>query len=194
MIFDHIDLKLPQLERETIDGVRYYKVPDDEELIKEIHKLTVDKILEPEKCGIFRKTQVVVKNSLTGEVSFKPPMAVAVLFQIKDLVLFINSHLDIHSVLKSGTVHYELVRIHPFLDGNGRVGRLLIVLYFISQGVLEKPLLYIADFFEKNKIKIIKKGEIASFLKNEDKWKALEEFEGVYLSLDVDVLDPKESS
>jgi arginase family enzyme len=47
------------------------------------------------------------------------------------------------------------------------------------------------DFFEKNKIKIIKKGEISSFLKNEEKWKALEEFEGVYLSLDVDVLDPE---
>ncbi len=47
------------------------------------------------------------------------------------------------------------------------------------------------DFFEKNKIKIIKKGEIGGFLKNEEKWKELEEFEGVYLSLDVDVLDPK---
>jgi len=91
-----------------------------EDTIKRMHKLIVEKILESEKCGEYRKTQVVIKNSKTGEVSFKPPMAIAIPLQIKDLLIFINSNesKEIHPVLKSGIVHYELVRIHPFLDGN----------------------------------------------------------------------------
>jgi Fic family protein len=104
-----------------------------EGIVKEIHKVTVEKLLDEDKCGEYRKTQVVVKNSLTGEVAFRPPMAVAVEFQIKDLLGFINEtgEKDMHPVLKSAAVHYELVRIHPFVDGNGRVARALstLILY-----------------------------------------------------------------
>jgi Fic family protein len=151
-------------ERDVQEVINYRRVMDyvgkseirdpkfeiDEELIKEIHKLTVYKILEPEKCGIFRKTQVVVKNSLTGEVSFKPPMSVAVPFQIKDLVLFINSHFDIHSVLKSGTVHYELVRIHPFIDGNGRVARALSTLILFQEGYDIRRFFSLEEYFDSD--------------------------------------------
>ncbi|MCL5434830.1 MAG: Fic family protein [Patescibacteria group bacterium] len=122
----------------------------DEELIKHLHKLTVNKILEPEKCGIFRKTQVVVKNSLTGEVSFKPPMAVAVPFQIKDLLLFINTPSEIHPVLKGGIVHYELVRIHPFLDGNGRVARVLSTLILFQEGYDIRKFFSLEEYFDSD--------------------------------------------
>jgi Fic family protein len=151
-------------ERDVQEVINYRKVMDyvgkpetrdpkfeiDEKLIKQIHKLTVDKILEPEKCGVFRKTQVVVKNSLTGEVSFRPPMAVAVPFQIKDLILFINSHLDIHSVLKSATVHYELVRIHPFIDGNGRVARALSTLILFQEGYDIRRFFSLEEYFDSD--------------------------------------------
>ncbi len=151
-------------ERDVQEVINYRKVMDyvgkseirdpkfeiDEELIKQIHKLTVYKILESEKCGVFRKTQVVVKNSLTGEVSFKPPMAVAVPFQIKDLILFINSHFDIHSVLKSGMVHYELVRIHPFLDGNGRVARALSTLILFQEGYDIRRFFSLEEYFDSD--------------------------------------------
>lgn len=151
-------------ERDVQEVINYRRVMDyvgkseirdpkfeiNEELIKQMHKLTVYKILESEKCGIFRKTQVVVKNSLTGEVSFKPPMAVAVPFQIKDLVLFINSHFDIHSVLKSGTVHYELVRIHPFLDGNGRVARALSTLILFQEGYDIRRFFSLEEYFDSD--------------------------------------------
>jgi len=151
-------------ERDVQEVINYRRVMDyvgkseirdpkfeiDEELIKQIHKLTVYKILESEKCGIFRKTQVVVKNSLTGEVSFKPPMAVAVPFQIKDLILFINSHFDIHSILKSGTVHYELVRIHPFLDGNGRVARALSTLILFQEGYDIRRFFSLEEYFDSD--------------------------------------------
>jgi len=151
-------------ERDIQEVINYRKVMDyigkseirdpkfeiDEKLIKEMHKLTVNKILEPDKCGVFRKTQVVVKNSLTGEVSFKPPMAVAIPFQIKDLILFINSYLDIHSVLKSGSVHYELVRIHPFLDGNGRVARALSTLILFQEGYDIRRFFSLEEYFDSD--------------------------------------------
>ncbi len=153
-------------ERDIQEVINYRKVMDyiekseirnpkseiTEELIKHLHKLTIDKILEPEKCGVFRKTQVVVKNSLTGEVSFKPPMAVAVPFQIKDLVLFINDppDKDIHPVLKSGTVHYELVRVHPFLDGNGRVGRALSTLILFMEGYDIRRFFSLEEYFDSD--------------------------------------------
>ncbi|MCL5019857.1 MAG: Fic family protein [Patescibacteria group bacterium] len=122
----------------------------DEELIKHLHKLTVSKILEPEKCGVFRKTQVVVKNSLTGEVSFKPPMAVAVPFQIKDLIQFLNSELDMHPVLKSAIAHYELVRIHPFLDGNGRVARALSTLILFQESYDIRKFFSLEEYFDSD--------------------------------------------
>ncbi|MEK7517975.1 MAG: Fic family protein, partial [Patescibacteria group bacterium] len=108
----------------------------EEELIKKLHKMTVFKILPLEKCGVYRKKQVVVKNNRTMEVSFMPPQAGVVSGQIKDLIAFINSpqSKDIHPILKSGIVHYELVRIHPFVDGNGRVARALSTLILFLEG------------------------------------------------------------
>ncbi len=123
-----------------------------EDLIKHIHKLTVSKILDPEKCGEFRTTQVVVKNSSTGEVSFRPPVAMAVPFQVKDLIAFINSPeaKDIHAVLNSGIVHYELVRIHPFIDGNGRVARALSTLILFQSGYDIRKFFSLEEYFDSD--------------------------------------------
>jgi len=124
----------------------------DEELIKRLHKMTVFKILPAEKCGEYRKTQVVVKNNRTLEVSFKPPQAGFVSQQIKDLIAFINSSedKDIHPVLKSGIVHYELVRIHPFLDGNGRVARALSTLILFLEGYDIRKFFSLEEYFDSN--------------------------------------------
>lgn len=110
---------------------KYPKTEIDEDLILRLHSIVVEKILEEGKVGLFREKEVVIRNSITGEVSFRPPHAVEVEWQMKDLVKFINEDNDIHPVLKAGIVHYEFVRIHPFVDGNGRVGRALsmLVLY-----------------------------------------------------------------
>jgi len=157
---------VPARERDIQEIINYRKVMDylgkseirnpkseiAEEDIKEIHELTVNKILEPEKCGVFRKSQVVVKNSVSGEVSFRPPMAVAIPFQIKDLIAFINSpsDQDIHPVLKSGCVHYELVRIHPFVDGNGRVARVLSTLILFKEGYDIRRFFSLEEYFDSN--------------------------------------------
>ena len=131
------------------------KTKIDEELIKHLHKLTVEKILAPQQCGVFRKTQVVVKNSYSGEVSFRPPMAVAVPFQVKDLLEFINANdkEDVHPVLKSAIAHYELVRIHPFTDGNGRVGRALSTLILFQEGYDIRKFFSLEEYFDSDAVR-----------------------------------------
>lgn len=156
-------------ERDIQEVINYRKVMDyinrfhpkqkgediTEDIIKEIHQLTVDKILPKEQCGTFRKTQVVVKNSYTGEVSFKPPMAVAIPFQIKNLLEFINNSEedDINPVLKSGAVHYELVRIHPFLDGNGRVARAFATYILYKEGYDIRKFFSLEEYFDKDALR-----------------------------------------
>jgi Fic family protein len=124
----------------------------DEDLILNLHKLTVNKILESVKSGKYRTTQVVVKNSRTGEVSFRPPAADAIKQQIKDLLQFLNSpsNQDIHSVLRAGIVHYEFVRIHPFVDGNGRVGRALSMLLLFQEGYDIRKFFSLEEYFDSD--------------------------------------------
>jgi len=120
----------------------------DENFIKYLHTLTVNKLLEEEKSGHYRSTQVVVKNSRTGEVSFTPPPAVEVRFQMQELEDFINSKVDMHSVLKSGAFHYEFVRIHPFVDGNGRVARALSTFILYKDGYDIRKFFSLEEYFD----------------------------------------------
>ncbi|HSW47631.1 MAG TPA: Fic family protein [Candidatus Saccharimonadales bacterium] len=122
----------------------------DEKFIKELHRLTVEKILDPEKCGEYRQTQVVVKNSLTGEVTFRPPLPIAVPIQVKELVEFINESGEVHPVLKSGAVHYELARIHPFVDGNGRVARALSTYILFQEGYDIRKFFSLEEYFDRD--------------------------------------------
>lgn len=149
-------------ERDIQEVMNYRKVMDyisnntqkeiDEVLIKELHRLTVNNILPDPESGSLRTTQVVVKNSHTGEVSFRPPMAVAIPFQIRDLLEFINSDTkeDFHTVIKSGSVHYELVRIHPFIDGNGRVARALSTLILFQEGYDIRRFFSLEEYFDSD--------------------------------------------
>lgn len=124
----------------------------DEGTLKKIHKITLDKILPDEQCGEFRKTQVVIKNSRTGEVSFRPPLPIAVTYQINDLFAYLqrSENQDIHPVLKSGIVHYELVRIHPFLDGNGRVARALSTFILFLEGYDIRKFFSLEEYFDSD--------------------------------------------
>ena len=124
----------------------------DEELLFRLHAITVHRVLDPEKCGVFRKNQVVVRNSHSGEVTFRPPAVDVVPEQIANFIAFINSSSeeDIHPILKSGVVHYEFVRIHPFADGNGRVARCLSTLILYQEGYDIRKFFSLEEYFDRN--------------------------------------------
>src|SRR5687767_7154274 len=94
-----------------------------EPVIKKIHKMVVDKILPPDQSGEYRLKQVIIRNSQTGEVTFKPPSSVEVPFLMREFIYWLNKDEEMHPVLKAGIAHHEIARIHPFIDGNGRVAR-----------------------------------------------------------------------
>lgn len=147
-------------ERDVQEVINYRKVIDyigkrtkseiDEDTIKDLHKIVVENILERELTGEYRDKEVVIRNSITGEVSFRPPKVIEVPWQIKELILFIKEEDDIHSVLKAGIVHYEFVRIHPFLDGNGRVARALSVLVLFKLGYDIRQFFSLEEHFDKS--------------------------------------------
>ncbi len=118
----------------------------------EIHRLTVDKVLSNERAGHYRQTQVVVKNSKTGEVSFKPPEAGQVKSLVSDFLDWLNGSeaVDIHPVLKAGITHYVLAFIHPFVDGNGRTSRAFATLVLFREGYDIKKFFSIEEYFDRN--------------------------------------------
>lgn len=126
----------------------------NEDLILELHKLTTEKILPNEKVGRLRETQVVVKNSLTGDVTFRPPPSTEVPFQMEALFEFINQKdkSEIHPVLRAGIVHYEFVRIHPFIDGNGRVARALSTLILFLEGYDIRKFFSLEEYFDSDSL------------------------------------------
>lgn len=153
---------IPARERDVQEVINYRKAMEfinelertdkkiNEETIKKIHEITVAKILPKETIGVYRKTQVVVKNSQTGQISFRPPMSLAIPIQTKDLIEFINDENDIHAVLKAGAVHFELVRIHPFVDGNGRVARALSTLILFTEGYDIRRFFSLEEYFDSD--------------------------------------------
>lgn len=123
-----------------------------EAIIKKIHFLTTEKILDKEKSGEYRKTQVVVKNSQTGEITFRPPPAIEVPYQVKEFLDWLNNlqEDEIHTVLKTGIVHYELVRIHPFIDGNGRMARAVATLILFLDNYDIKKFFSLEEYFDSD--------------------------------------------
>lgn len=124
----------------------------DEGLLKELHRLTMERLLDETDQGQYRQVQVVIKNSKTGEVSFRPPLSVEIPFQIEELFEWINSAgaQEQHPVLKAGIVHYELARIHPFIDGNGRVARAMALLSLFVQGYDVKRFFSLEEYYDQN--------------------------------------------
>lgn len=125
-----------------------------EEALKHIHELTVHRILADESIGVYRKTQVVVKNSQTGEVTFRPPPAIEIPFLVSSFLQWLNqtSPDDVHVVLKAGIAHYEVVRIHPFLDGNGRVARAVATLVLTKAGYDIKRFFSLEEHYDREPI------------------------------------------
>jgi len=133
--------------------MQLHTIPFSSRLIKQTHKILLHGVRGKHKMpGDYRTSQNWIGGASINDAVFVPPAHNTVLDYMSDIEKFANDELNqLPDLLKIALIHYQFETIHPFLDGNGRVGRLLITLYLVSKGILKKPILYLSDFFEKNR-------------------------------------------
>jgi Fic family protein len=122
--------------------------------ILSIHRtLTKDTLENSSDCGTYRKRYVIVGNRLTGEVMFRPPKNEEVPRLMKNLIKWINSEeaKELDPVIEAGITHYEFVRIHPFVDGNGRTARVLATLVLYKRGFDTKQFFCLDDYYDSDR-------------------------------------------
>ena len=141
--------------RQAFDFVSNYLdsgTPITEGMIREIHKRLVEGVrggaAEP---GKYRKGQNYIVNSATGKTVYTPPPAYDVPIMMTEMVDWLNRETETHAVLISGIAQFQLVHIHPFLDGNGRASRLLSTLCLYRSGYDFKRLFTISEYYDRDR-------------------------------------------
>jgi Fic family protein len=126
--------------------------PITEGLIREIHRRLVEGVRGgAAQPGEYRRVQNYVVNSISGKVVYTPPPAHDVPILMQELVAWLNETGDVHPVLSSGIGQFQLVHIHPFVDGNGRASRLLSTLCLYRAGYDFKRLFTISEYYDRDR-------------------------------------------
>lgn len=125
------------------------------DLIKRVHQKLMSNVRGEEKNpGSFRDKQVHIgdEGAPREDAEFVPMQPERIEENMEELVEFLNTDHSLPYLIKSGLIHYQFETIHPFEDGNGRVGRLLIILDMLNKDKLTQPLLYLSEYFNNNKM------------------------------------------
>jgi len=129
------------------EGLRYTQT-----MLKKINYFACERIITDGRAGNYRQTQVILRNSGTGEVVFRPPPAIELTFLIEDFFTWINTAeaRKIHPVIRAGIAHYYLVAVHPFIEANGRTARAFATLILFAEGYDIKKFFSLEEYFDRD--------------------------------------------
>ena len=150
---DDVDRILHYISAMNYGLKRIETLPLSLRFIREVHKLLLQGTKDaPGKTpGEFRTSQNWIGGGSPATASFVPPPAHEMMPALDDLEKFLHAEDEYPPLIKAGLMHAQFETIHPFLDGNGRTGRLLTTFYLYKLGILEKPVLYLSEYFLNNK-------------------------------------------
>jgi len=148
-----VDDILHYIEAMNIGLNELKNIPLSLRLIKKIHQVLLTEARSTffPYPGEFRKTQNWIMGTNPNNARFVPPPPDYVTLAMTDLEKFFYSYRNIPILIKIGLIHAQFETIHPFIDGNGRTGRLLIILYLCQEKLLERPVLYLSEYLKKNR-------------------------------------------